>query len=179
MQKLPNIPVTVYPNTLPEDRYRSLLGEIAQSHLEMHQPYPRRLFTQPGHEPWLRTYFDPFIQQLAIDIDQPGLYVQQIFFGIELPDSTFYMHRSHPNIAAVAIYNLEDFPPFALGVLCNSHDDPEDYLWGISGYDMVSVPFRANETLVIANSSPRFHWGFSGQVGANTIKRSIWIYFGK
>ena len=179
MQKLPQIPVSVYANTLAEDRYRSLLDEMGQSHLELHQPYPRRLFTKPEHEPWLRSYFDPLIQQLAQDTEIDSLYVQQIFLGIELPDSSFFMHRSHPNISAVAIWSPEDFSPFDLSVLTNSQDDPEDYLWGRGNYTAVPVAFRANETLVIHNTQPRHHWGFGGQVGANTIKRSVWIYFGK
>lgn len=179
MQKLPEIPVTLYPDTLPQDRHRSLLDEIAQSHLEMHQPYPRRLFTKVEHESWLRSYFDPFIERLAQDTGIGGLYVQQIFLGMELPDSTFLMHRSHPNIVAVAIYSPEDFPPFNLAVLTDSHSDTEDYLWGRGNYNAVPVPFRANEAIVVHNTDPRYHWGFAGQVGANTIKRSVWIYFGK
>lgn len=179
MQKLPGIPVTVYADTLAEDRYQSLLDEMGQSHLELHQPYPRRLFTKPEHEPWLRGYFDGFIQQLAQDTRINSLYVQQIFLGMELPGSTFLMHRSHPNIAAVAIWSPEDFPPFGLSVLTDSMHDPEDYLWGRGNYTAQPVKFRANEALVIYNTDPRHHWGFGGQVGSNTVKRSIWIYFGK
>ena len=179
MQKHPEAPVSVYPDVLAEDRYKSLLAELSQSHLEMHQPYPKRLFSKPEHEPWLRGYFEDFIATLKTHTGQDGLYVQQIFLGMELPDSGFLLHRSHPNIAAVAVYSLEDFPPVQLHVLTNSHDDPEDYLWGRKDYKFVPFAFSANEAIVVHNTDPRYHWGFSSKIGQNTIKRSIWIYFGK
>lgn len=172
------VPVTVYDSVLPADRFESLQQEISQSNLDFVQQYPNRLFTDPKHEAWLRSYFDPFIQQLTEDTGL-NLYVQQIFIGFELPGCQFLLHRSHPNIACVANFSLNDFALNKLICLTDSQDDPEDYLWGRKNYKSVDFEFRANRAIVVHNPEVRPHWGFPFPIGENIVKKSVWIYFGK
>lgn len=173
-----DVPLRIYDSVLDQDQQRSLLAEISQSHLELHQPYPNRIFTRPEHTAWLRGYFDPLIGAAVSEAGLSGE-VQQVFLSWELPDCQFMYHRAHSNIGAVICYSVDDFPGIELDILTEGFDDPEDYLWGNKGRSGRRVPFAANQAIMVINADPRHHWGFTANIGAGRVKRDVWIYLGK
>jgi len=174
----PDVPVLIYDSVLDPDQLKSFLAELSQSHLELHQPYPNRVFSQPLHTAWLRGYFDPLIETAIQDAGTSGE-VQQVFMSFEMPDCQFMYHRPHPNIGAVICYSIDDFPGIELDVLTEGFDDPDDYLWSSKERAGRRMPFQANQAIMIRNTKPRNHWGFTANIGAGRVKRDVWIYLGK
>ena len=173
-----DVPVTIYNDVLDEDQRRLFLAELSQSHLELHQPYPNRVFTRPEHTDWLRSYFDTLIHSAIADLGSSGE-VQQVFMSFEMPDCQFMYHRPHPSIGAVIVYSIDDFSGIDLDVLTEGFDDPDDYLWSNKGRSGRRMPFQANQAIMIRNTEPRNHWGFTANIGAGRVKRDVWIYLGK
>ena len=177
-QPHPDVPVHVYESVLAADQLRSFLDEVSQSHWELHQPYPNRIFTQPQHTAWLREYFDPLIAAAVQDAGLSGE-VQQVFMSWELPDCHFMYHRAHPNIGAVICYSIDEFGGLELDVLTEGFDDPEDYLWDRKNRSGRRFGFDSNQAIMVRNTQPRHHWGFTAAIGAGRVKRDVWIYLGK
>lgn len=174
-----NIPVSIKDVVLSQDRYKSLLREISESNLDFTQQYPNRLFSDCKHQSWLLNYFQPLIDEVGIDNGYVPL-VQQTFLGYELPGAQFMFHRSHPAIAGVIIYNIDDFDDCKLTFLTDSQDAVDDYLWGKGNYTGIEFDFKENQALIVINEEQRRHWGFGRpEIQINRLKRSVWIYFGK
>lgn len=173
------VPVEKVDPVLDSTLFGHFYEQLEQSHLDFYQEYPRRLFSNTNHQPWLKEVFGEFIENVAKPSCNAKT-VQQIFVGYELPGCNFMLHRSHPAIAGVVVISLDDFPSHNLICLTDSFDDPDDYLSAQKGYRSESFSFNTNSALIIKNTDPRHHWGFSQMpIGVNTIKRSVWIYLGK
>ena len=172
------VPVTTVSNVLSEEDFVNFVEQIEESDLEFRQEYPKRLFSSPKHQDWLREVFGDFVASTAMPYCNAKA-LQQIFIGYELPVSWFSLHRSHPAIAGVAVISLDDFTGVTLNCLTDSFDNPDDYLWGQGEYKSENFEFFENSAIIVKNTDPRYHWGFSGNTGANQIKRSVWIYLGK
>jgi hypothetical protein len=174
-----NTSVSIKNSVLSSDRYQSLIKEISESNLDFTQQYPNRLFSDRKHQSWLLDYFQPLIDEIENDTGY-ALSIQQIFLGYELPGAQFMFHRSHPAIAGVVVYSIDDFDDCKLTFLTDSQDAVDDYLWGQGNYTGVEFEFKANQALVVMNEEQRRHWGFGRpEIQANRLKRSVWIYFGK
>jgi hypothetical protein len=173
-----DVPITVYDDVLDTDQRRLFLAELGQSQLELHQPYPNRIFTRPEHTDWLRSYFNLLIHNAVTDLGLSGE-VQQVFMSFEMPGCEFMYHRAHVNIGAVICYSIDDFPGIELAVLTEGFDDADEYLWGDKGRAGHKLGFVGNQALVIHNRDPRHHWGFTALIGECRVKRNVWIYLGK
>jgi hypothetical protein len=172
------LPVVVYDQVLDQDQQKSFLAELEQAQLELHTPYPNRIFTRPEHSNWLRSYFDPLINVAVEDAGTSGE-LQQIYLSWELPGCNFMYHRAHPNIGAVLCYSLDDFLGIELDILTEGFDDPDEYLWHAMERNGHKIEFKSNQAIMIKNNEPRHHWGFTAKVGLNRVKRNVWIYLGK
>ena len=172
------LPATVFDSVLDADQYRLFLAELGQNHFELHQPYPYRIFTKPEHTVWLRGYFDPLINAAVQHAGLSGE-VQQVFMSFEMPECQFMYHRAHINIGAVICYSIDEFAGVELDVLTEGFDDPDEYLWHKMGRQGTVLPFVANQAIMIHNTDPRHHWGFTAKIGSNRVKRDVWIYLGK
>lgn len=175
------LPVHVYNDVLPADRFNQFLDESNNSLLTFHQSYPGRLMSDRQHSDWLRQYFGNFIGQVSQELGLSGC-VQNIFIGMELPNAWFRLHRNHPDVAAVAIWNLDNQSVQALTMLSSDAQFDEDYPLPsqVMGEPQTRWPLhRNNQALVINNTLQRPYWGFDSPVPAGGIKRSVWIYFGR
>jgi hypothetical protein len=172
------VPVKVVNSVLPDVEFKDFIEQVEQSDLTFTQQYPKRLFSSKNHQEWLEHTFSSFIYSIAKPYCNARS-IQQIFLTHELPGMLFSIHRAHPAIAGVAVISLDDFPGITLNCLTNSLDNPEDYLWGQGEYQSEDFVFEKNSAIIIKNSDPRHHWGFSGEIGLGRVKRSVWIYFGK
>lgn len=183
------LPMHVYNDVLAADKFTQFSGECDNSLLIFQQSYPGRLMSDRQHADWLRQYFGAFIDRVSQELGVSNQ-VQSIFIGIELPKSWFRVHRNHPDVAAVAIWNLdtESVPDRyrqsvpALVMLPKDAQFDQDYLLP---HQIVDVPrtrwtlHQDNQALVIDNTVQRRYWGFDSPVPAGGIKRSVWIYFGR
>lgn len=183
------LPMHVYNDVLPADKFTQFSGECDNSLLIFQQSYPGRLMSDRQHADWLRQYFGAFIDRVSQELGVSNQ-VQSIFIGIELPKSWFRVHRNHPDVAAVAIWNLdtESVPDRyrqsvpALVMLSKDAQFDQDYLLP---HQIVDVPrtrwtlHQDNQALVIDNTVQRRYWGFDSPVPVGGIKRSVWIYFGR
>lgn len=177
-QPYDDVPVRIYDSVLEPDQQKLFLAEIAQSHLELHQPYPNRIFTLPEHTAWLRGYFDPLINSAIHECELSGE-IQQVFMSWELPDCRFMYHRAHLNIGAVLCYSIDDFAGIELDVLTEGFDDPADYLENDKNRSGRRFEFVANKAIMIQNTHTRYHWGFTAPIGPSRVQRNVWIYLGK
>lgn len=154
-------------------QYQEFLTECLEANLFYQQQYPGRAFTEPQHQEWLLSYFRPLSQ---VNGDRE---LQQIFLSLELPGSEMLLHRSHPNIGAVMIYNLEDCHVTNLRTVAatdpaanyvnNHYADSQN--WASERYQ-----FKSNTAYIVRNSPAAPLWGFSGGIAPNALKRSVWIY---
>lgn len=175
----PAVPLIRFTDVLGPAQHQELLLAVEETHWQLHQPYPRRIFTQPQHSGYLTEIFQPLIDQAAESAALSGE-VQQIFLSWELPGCRFMYHRAHPNIGAVMTYDLDDFGGIELEVLTQGFDDTEDYLTlGAQGRAGHRQDFRADSALMVINSEPRHHWGFTADIGPGRVRRGLWIYLGK
>ena len=160
-------------NVLDADEYTEFLTECVQGNLFFQQQYPGRAFTEARHEEWLLSYFSKLSK---INGERE---LQQIFLGLELPGSEMLLHRSHPNIGSVMIYNLDNSPVTNLRTV-ESSDPTVNYINnqvadGLPGATE-RYQFAANTAYVLRNSAQAPLWGFSGGISPNYVKRSVWIY---
>ena len=171
-------PVKQVDNVFSDVEFNDLIRDIENHNFNFVQKYPKRLFSTNDHHDWLIEKFGKFIQNVAKPFCN-AVAVQQIFIGYELPGSAFMMHRSHPAIAGVAVYNLDDYLDLTLDYFTDTFDHPDDYINLDSKFETVKHNFKKNSALIVKNTDPRYHWGFSRILGTNQIKRSVWIYLGK
>jgi hypothetical protein len=168
-----DLPVHVYNNVLPADRFTQFLDECDNSVLTFQQSYPGRLMTDRQHADWLRQYFGAFIDQVSQELGVSNR-IQNIFIGIELPKSWFRMHRNHPGVAAVAIWNFDT-------MMSKDAQFDQDYPLLSQVFNEPQTRWRlnqSNQALVVNNTVQRRYWGFDSPVPVAGIKRSVWIYFG-
>lgn len=171
-------PVKQVDNVLPDVEFNDLIQNIENNNFNFVQEYPKRLFSTHDHHDWLIEKFNAFIETVAKPFCN-AVAVQQIFVGYELPGSAFMMHRSHPGIAGVVVYNLDDYSDLTLDYFIDTFDHPDDYISMGLNFETVNHNFKQNSALIVKNTDPRYHWGFSGMLETNQIKRSVWIYLGK
>lgn len=162
-----------YTNVLDPEIFQEFFVDCGERYLRYEQRYPRRLFTHRDHESWLRDYFNTFIAHV-----QPGSSLQQIFVGLELPGSEFWLHHNHPNLSAVICYSLDTAQTPMLRVL--DHNTEQNYFPARSAeqqqLEYQDYEFQRNQAFVMRGSD--LVWGFNTHVQPGAIKRSVWIYLG-
>lgn len=163
---------------LSEHDYKNFLQEVAESNLTFRQEYRYRLMTGHEHHEWLRQRFCNVIDRVVQDLSLSGE-VQQAFISVEMEGCDFMIHRAHPNIGAVISWNFRDYGGMTMREWTAGFDDPEDYHWHKDKYPYHDHEFRANQALVVPNTVPRFHWGYSNHIGPCRAKQTVWIYLGK
>lgn len=172
------LPITTYSQVLPTERFNQFRNECGRSNLTYQQTYPNRLFSDVQHQSWLLDYFGDFVRAVAKGLSLSGN-IQQIFIGVDLPGCRFMMHRSHADIGAVAIWNLDTTEGVNLSMLDSHVEFDNDYL--MTGQDdnvkKNLFGFRRNQALVIANQARRHYWGFDRVIPECSVKQSVWIYF--
>jgi len=169
--------ITTVTDLFPPSDLVDLVCQVEEAQIDLDQRYPRRLFSSPRHQDLWLQYFDAPMRELFGDYS-----LQQIFLAHELPGSHFAYHHSHPAIANVAIFSLDDWPHSSLRVV---HDPGCDLNYagidtfaqrGLTPDHYTDFAFRCNELLIINNRPESRAWGFTEITPTNAVKRSIWMY---
>ena len=175
-------PVTSVKDVLSNDAWQSFIADIETANLEFEQKYPKRLFSSSQHNEWIIETFSNFLESTVREHIN-YTHIQQSFIGIELPGCHFMLHKSHPAIAGVVLISLDDnathLPYLQLEVLTDSQNEPEDYIPHKMDYTAEHYKFELNGGIIIPNTDPRYHWGFTMHVPECRVKRSVWFYLGK